>query len=150
MEHSKMRNILIYFALKYNGQFKDVYEAIKTKERVANDVVVEKLNAVKYHAVTIVDENYPFIFKVDEIHNPPFVLFYLGNLSILNDHKTTKELVFEDGTRCFTTIEPDLVDGKVIFDYVICCENQDNIDKVLEHMRSKGLRFKDYQGSECN
>lgn len=79
-----------------------------------------------------------------------FVLFYQGNLSILNDHKTTKELVFEDGTRCFTTIEPDLVDGKVIFDYVICCENQDNIDKVLEHMRSKGLYFKDYQGSECN
>lgn len=72
MEHSKMRNILIYFALKYNGQFKDVYEAIKTKEKVANDVVDEKLTDARYHAVTVIDENYPFIFKVDEIHNPPF------------------------------------------------------------------------------
>lgn len=76
--------ILIYFAIKYKGYFKEIYEAITSKEFVP----LEEINKIKVmletkeiQAITIIDEDYPESLK--HIDKPPFVLFYKGNKDLL-------------------------------------------------------------------
>jgi DNA processing protein len=76
------RNIIIYLAMKYEGEWNRIYEAIKQKELVSYETVQETLNTLKSRVVTIVDEDYPEILK--KTYKPPFVLFYYGNLNLLN------------------------------------------------------------------
>lgn len=76
-----MRNILIYFAIKYKGDYFKIIDAIKRKEIVSKDdlCMVEKL---KIKALTCLDEEYPSYFK--NIYYAPLVLFYEGDISLLN------------------------------------------------------------------
>ena len=55
-----MRNILIYFAIKYHGDYQKILNAIKTKEKVQNEDL-QKVKNIK--ALTIIDENYPLSLK---------------------------------------------------------------------------------------
>lgn len=78
-----MRKIILYFALKYNGDYKKIYQAIKDKEVVdIKDIenIESKINC-KY--ITLIDSNYPQCLKT--IGTPPFILFYYGDISLLND-----------------------------------------------------------------
>ena len=76
-----MRRIILYFALKYKGDYFKIKEAIKNKEQVSKDLLdtIEKKIKCKY--VTIIDANYPRFLK--SISTPPFILFYYGDLSLL-------------------------------------------------------------------
>lgn len=76
------RQIILALCLKYNGVWEDIYDAIKRKERLSKEEILEseKNNQVKY--VTIVDDNYPESLK--NIYKPPFILFYYGDISLLN------------------------------------------------------------------
>ena len=76
-----MRKILLYFALKYQGDYKKIYQAIKNKEKVLNEDLVNIENKIKSNYVTIIDKDYPPSLK--SIANPPFVLFYYGDISLL-------------------------------------------------------------------
>lgn len=68
---------LLYYALKYNGEYNKIKKAIESNE---------SYQQVDYKGeyITIEDENYPK--KLKELPNPPFVLFYRGNLELLNSH----------------------------------------------------------------
>lgn len=76
-----MRRILLYFALKYEGDYFLILEAIKGKERVDEKDLkdIEKKINCKY--VTIIDENYPS--KLKNSFRPPWVLFYYGDYSLV-------------------------------------------------------------------
>ena len=75
-----MRNILIYFAIKYHGDYQKILNAIKTKEKVQNEDL-QKIKNIK--ALTIIDENYPLSLK--NCYMPPFVIFYQGDISLINE-----------------------------------------------------------------
>lgn len=75
-----MRNILIYFAIKYHGDYQKILNAIKTKEKVQNEDL-QKVKNIK--ALTIIDENYPLSLK--NCYMPPFVIFYQGDISLINE-----------------------------------------------------------------
>lgn len=81
-----MNWVLIYFAIKYKGDFSNIYNALKNKE-VAPIEELEKikinLQSGQIKAITIVDDDYPESLK--QINKPPFVLFYEGNKKIIND-----------------------------------------------------------------
>lgn len=77
-----MRKILLYFALKYQGDVEKIYQAIKQKELVDQKEVLMIEEKIHSQYVTILDEDYPN--KLKNIPNPPFVLFYYGDLSMLN------------------------------------------------------------------
>ncbi|MGL5733102.1 MAG: DNA-processing protein DprA [Metamycoplasmataceae bacterium] len=82
-----MNLILIYFALKYKGDFISIYNALKNKEIVDPfeiDELEKKLNEKKIKAITILDDGYPNHLKI--IANPPFVLFYEGNISLMDEN----------------------------------------------------------------
>ena len=76
-----MRNILIHFAIKYNGDYIKILSAIKDKEIVTNEDI-EKIKKANICALTCLDDNYPSFLR--EIYAPPFVLFYKGDISLLN------------------------------------------------------------------
>jgi DNA processing protein len=71
----KGRDIIVYLAVKYNGDWNAIYQAIKNKEMVDEPTVVLTIaKAVeKYKVLTIIDSDYPDSMK--QIYKPPFVLF---------------------------------------------------------------------------
>ena len=76
-----VRDIIIYFSLKYKGNFTSIYEAINRLEP-ADEKEYEVLKSkVKCGMVTILDNEYPEILKT--INKPPFVLYYYGDISLL-------------------------------------------------------------------
>ncbi len=80
-----MEDILLYFACKYGGQFHLIYKAIEQKEMIDVEALENYKKRLRCEWVTILSDNYPKRLK--EINSPPFVLFYYGDLSIL-DHST--------------------------------------------------------------
>lgn len=79
------RQTLVTFTLKYNGDWNKIYEAIRTKELIS-DEDYEKYGEIAkgYQFITAIDEEYPKALK--NIYKPPFVLFYKGDLSLLNNN----------------------------------------------------------------
>ena len=78
---NQIRRIILFFALKYKGNYRKIKEAIENKEQVNCELLdtIEKRIKCKY--VTIIDSNYPRYLK--EINTPPLILFYYGDLSLL-------------------------------------------------------------------
>ena len=68
-----MRNILIYFSIKYKGDYKKIYQAIYNKEKV-DELEIEKIKKSNIKAITIIDDNYPI--KLKTCFQPPLVLFF--------------------------------------------------------------------------
>jgi DNA processing protein len=77
------RDILIYLAIKYQGDWNRMYEAIKNKELVDATNVEETVKSVGSQVCTIIDDAYPTSLK--SVYKPPFVLFYHGNLQKLTE-----------------------------------------------------------------
>ncbi|MBQ8206414.1 MAG: DNA-processing protein DprA [Bacilli bacterium] len=78
-----MRKTLLYLAIKYNGNYKKIYQAIKEKEIVPTKEVEKIESKIKCNYITLVDANYPNFLKV--MVTPPFVLFYYGDISLMNN-----------------------------------------------------------------
>ena len=74
------KQILIALAIKYEGDWDQMYSAISNKEVEDLNPYIEEFNKSTCKAVTILDKEYPAILK--QIYMPPFVLFYYGDLSI--------------------------------------------------------------------
>lgn len=70
-----MRQQILYYAVKYHGEYQTMKKAIEKNEPW------EKIE-YEGHYLTLLDENYPkCLFQLEE---PPFILFYEGNLDLLN------------------------------------------------------------------
>ena len=85
------REILLYYAIKYRGDWNRIYEAIHNKEELDIEEaqkVVEQ-NQCKY--ITMLDEEYPDSLK--EAYKAPFVLFYQGDISLLSDKNNKMAVV---------------------------------------------------------
>lgn len=70
------RDYLIHYAIKYAGNYQKILKAYYNKEKVYDlrkDVFT----------VTILDKEYPSILR--ELEYPPLVLFYRGNLKLLDN-----------------------------------------------------------------
>ena len=77
-----MRKVLLYFALKYNGDYRKILQAITDKEHVNVNELENVESKIKCNYITIIDSTYPIELK--SISSPPFVLFYYGDISLLN------------------------------------------------------------------
>ncbi|UVD81839.1 DNA-processing protein DprA [Mycoplasma iguanae] len=84
-----MKYVLVYFAIKYKGDFNQIYEALLKNELISFSEIEEvkkQVEARKIKAITILDWDYPQEFKF--LAKPPFVIFYEGNkLLLYNKHK---------------------------------------------------------------
>lgn len=97
------RNILIYLAIKYGGNYDAIYQAIVEKE----DPIPCPIPA---DVLTILDEGYPDYLKY--MLKPPLVLFYRGDISLIKDKKKNLAII---GTRhCTeygTEATEDIIEG---------------------------------------
>lgn len=85
---SIMQDLLLYFSLKYKGDFNKIYEALLKKEAVnvfEKDMLKKRLEISGCNYTTLVSDNYPMALKL--INCSPFVLYYYGDISLL-DEKT--------------------------------------------------------------
>ena len=78
----KGRDIIIFLAMKYEGDWNRIYQAIKEKEHVESEEVQQTLLTLRCQVITIIDDDYPESLK--KIYKPPFVLFYYGQLDLLH------------------------------------------------------------------
>ncbi len=72
----EQRDKLIAYALRYGGNYKDIYRAVKKDEAV--DITIGDIKAL-----TILDAEYPKVFF--DLALPPLVLFYKGDIKLLED-----------------------------------------------------------------
>ena len=79
-----MNIVLIYFAIKYKGNWDLIFKALEDKEKVPMsemNKLEEEIKNSKYHIITILDMNYPN--KLKEAYKPPFVLWLKGDVELL-------------------------------------------------------------------
>ena len=137
-----MEDLLLYFAMKYEGDFRKMYVAITTKESIDNEILREYKKQVKHKYVTVMNHNYPEYFKSKNC--TPIVLFYKGNLELIDKDLPKEYSTLENGKRFISTVIPIEQNGKFIFDYVVGAESQEDLEKMLEHLKSKGIPMKNY------
>ncbi|MBO6280762.1 MAG: DNA-processing protein DprA [Bacilli bacterium] len=77
------REMLIAEAIYYKGNWKEIVAALTRKDYLSSEVVQELLSSVKCKVLTMLDSDYPPYLK--ELYMPPLVLFYYGDISLLND-----------------------------------------------------------------
>lgn len=129
-------------SMKYDGDFRKIFHAIERKESVDEQMLKEYKKQVKHKYVTLVDRHYPDYFKTIEC--PPIVLFYKGNLKLIDEGLPMEYSMLESGKRFISTVNPIKQNGKIVFDYIVGAECQENLDKMLEHIKGKGIPLKDY------
>lgn len=76
------RLLLIHLAVKYQGDYDKMIVALHTNEDVPYEVALATFNSLKCKVITILDYDYPA--KLKEVFHPPFVLFYYGDISLLD------------------------------------------------------------------
>ncbi len=79
----KSRSILIYLSVLFKGDWQAMMDEFKTKKTCVKEEDVKKIEDMNLNALTILDPDYPDILK--HIDKPPFVLYYKGDKTILNN-----------------------------------------------------------------
>lgn len=79
------RKILVALAIHYGGEWDKIYKALIEKKYLPDDVADAYISSLKCNFITILDIDYPEYLK--EQRCPPFVLFYYGDISLINDPK---------------------------------------------------------------
>ena len=77
-----MEQLVLYFALKYKGDFQSIYNALLREEPIDEQLCCELKKKLDCKYTTIFSKDYPEQLKL--INCPPFVLFYYGDLSLVS------------------------------------------------------------------
>lgn len=90
--------------------------------------ILKAKKETKANFITIVDDNYPEFFK--HLYNPPFLLYYYGNLSLLS-YKYRLTVI---GTR-----KPTLYQNNTVYSFVQECEDKLENKMVVVSGMAKGI-----------
>ncbi len=145
-ENTTMNEILIAFSQKYNGHFFRILEALHENEKLTNEELNHYLNHVEEMHETILSDKYPS--SIRKIPNPPFVLYYEGNLELMKKKGIQMLLPVDEDHyhRFFMALEEK--NGKM--DYCIGVENEHELSFIVENMidRNPYCKFVDYSKSK--
>ena len=111
------REIMLYFSQKYSGNWDRIYEALELKEEFDEQEAMKVIKTIKSKYITMLDEEYPESLK--NCFKPPFVLYYYGDISLINDTHNKLAVV---GSRKCTTYGVDVTEqfvSKLCKDFVI-------------------------------
>lgn len=154
----EMRYVLQILNEKNNGNWKGTFEDIKNKVFVQHEEVIRKENENEAF-ISLIDEEYPSSLK--EINQPPFVIYYNGNIELLDKNNILG--ILNDNiasSYAMDTIERicDEVKNKCIFAISFgTVKNNDLIKKLINKgakviaVLSKGLKaFDGYENELLN
>ncbi|MGL5246279.1 MAG: DNA-processing protein DprA [Mycoplasmoidaceae bacterium] len=82
-----MNDVLLFFSIKYNGNWELIFEALEKKEKIEIKEINNIKNNFTYRYTTIIDKNYPLLLK--DVYKPPFLIYYDGNINLLNNKLVT-------------------------------------------------------------
>lgn len=78
------RDIVIALAVRHKGDWNRIYAGLKQREDITDEEVIEIVSTVKSKTLTFLDPEYPEYLRSGCIR-PPFVLFYYGDISLIQD-----------------------------------------------------------------
>lgn len=122
-----MNEILLYFSVKYEGDFELIFKAIMNKEKCDEESIKEVVNNINCLYTTIISDNYPK--KLKHLHCPPFVLYYSGNLELINN-KTIGVIGSRNNSKFGEDFTNKLVTDLVENNYVIVSGLAKGIDSI--------------------
>ncbi|AGY41631.1 SMF family protein, DNA processing chain A (dprA) [Mesoplasma florum W37] len=131
-----MDNVLLYFSLKYHGDWEKIYDALDRKEKIETQDLIKVPNSIPNNFISIINPLYPNNLK--QIMKPPFILYYLGNISLLQNYFQTifinsSDNIDEYNFKVIKQVVEDLIkENRTI---LLSCENsQDNklLDFIIE------------------
>lgn len=132
------RDILIALSYIYNGDWDKIYDVIKKKDDDFDIASNYKFKPHKYQILTILDKEYPDYLR--NVFKPPFVLFYYGDISLINNIEHKLAVV---GTRDCTpygvSITEELVSG-LSNEYVIVSGGASGIDTIAHRAALKSKK----------
>lgn len=96
------REIVLGLSVKNQGEWKDIYATIEKKKRIQDEEIEEAVRSLKSSFVCITDESFPECLKT--VYQPPFLLYYYGDYSLLNKSKRLTAI----GTRSPTPYQEEM------------------------------------------
>lgn len=81
------RKILIYCAVKYDGDPVKIINAVRSREyeQVPHSEMEQVCDSIKSKVITFADKDFPDTLK--KMFRPPLVLFYYGDITLLDEDK---------------------------------------------------------------
>lgn len=132
-----MNIILIFFSIKYNGDWDKIYNALETKERVSLEEIKKTEELIKDKKVlTILDQDYPMVLK--EAYKPPFVIWYKGDKSLLKSKMITTT---GNGTDKATLKRILTNTSKFEDKFTLVTQSLQGVDKEVLKQRTKPVIF---------
>ena len=86
------KKLLLALSIKYKGEWDKIYTAIEKREDLDEKNVEELAQEYEGRYITMLDNEYPEILR--QSYKPPFVLFYEGNIDLLNSD--SKKIALND------------------------------------------------------
>lgn len=80
-----MEDIIFYFCMLHSGNWLKIYRSIERKEKIDDELLAEFKAKNKTAYITLLSDYYPEELK--HCVNPPYILFYRGDLSLLRNEK---------------------------------------------------------------
>lgn len=107
-----MDKALVYLSIKYNGDWHSICQFLKDKQKLDWNEVNEVVNKLEDKWITILSDEYPESLK--NIYEPPIVLFYKGDISLLKSKSMAvigSRKADSYGLKMCSRITTDLVKG---------------------------------------
>lgn len=125
-----MEEVLVYFALKYEGDFYKILSALQNKERVFDVQRKEAINGLKCNYTTLISEDYPSYLK--ESKCPPFVIFYKGNLKLLEEDNLINIIGDTTNDAYGENVTKEITNNLIKDNNTIIVGNNEGIEKIAK------------------
>ncbi len=80
------KEVLGALSFKYDGDWEKVYNALKNKIFLSDEEVQNYRNKISTDYIFVTSKDYPRSF-INELHCPPIVIYYKGDLSLLTERR---------------------------------------------------------------
>ncbi len=123
-----IREIIIAEAIFHDGDYDKIYRDLSSHKTFSLEEAHEICKSLKCQALTILDRDYPEYLR--HMFKPPFVIFYYGDISLLNEPSSALGVV---GTRDPSTQKEQLtyeLVSKLCKDYIIVSGLAKGIDRA--------------------
>lgn len=138
-----MNEVLIYFSIKYDGDWNKIFKALEKKEKIEVDElnkITEKLEKKEWIVLTILQDEYPLALKNG--YKPPFVIWMRGNTKNIYNKLlcVTGQDINEKTEKRINTFMPKILEHN----YTIISCSYKGVDKyVLESSKSNVIVLAD-------
>ncbi len=125
------RDVLLELSRKYNGNRNDIFKHIEKKEPPGKNAeeVEERGKDFKEKFITLMDDEYPNLIK-KSCSTPPFVLYYRGNINLLNSRKKKLAVIGSRKSSQYGEYATEKIISKLPDDVIIVSGAAKGIDTV--------------------